>query len=63
MIPIDIKCNECEAEMKKIGQSIEWIKKQFYWCPECGVFLKQEFGIRKDPDYIWYKPGYLFEGE
>ena len=56
-----IDCKECKAQMKKVGLSRKSLRFEFWWCPECGTFLKYEYG--NNVEFNWYKPGYLFEQE
>jgi hypothetical protein len=55
-----MKCDNCKADMKEVGKINRWIMREFYWCPECGTFLTKEYHV-KEPELIWYKPGYMFE--
>ena len=57
-----MECKQCLAEMKDMGRSTGWNKENYYWCSECGTFLREEY-ITKIPAQNWYKPGYLFEQE
>jgi len=57
-----MECQNCKAKIKKMGQTTGWVQKYFFWCPECGTFLKHEHMAGK-PLETWYKPGYLFEQE